>query len=129
MEEIAWSDEVMNQLSSEFGISVADLRGEKLQLSQPAEAGWYLYADDENTETAALLSSAWAEAFVARVQADIEAGNINEYVKLEATQSKGLPTERSISLGRYLFAGSVGFLALAVFAVLFIKPKSESSVS
>jgi len=129
LEEIAWSDEVMNQLSSEFAISVEDLRGEKLQLSQPAEAGWHFYADDEDAQTADSLASAWAEAFVAKTQVDIGTGNINEFVKLEATQSKNLPKERSIPLSGYLFVGSVGFLTIAVFVVLFVKPKSESNVA
>ena len=129
LEEIAWSDELMDQLSSEFGFSVEDLRGDKLQLSQPAEAGWHFYTDDEDAQTAASLASAWAEAFVAKVQAGIEAGSINEFVKLEATQSNNLPKERSIPLSRYLLAGSIGFLTMAVFFVLFVKPKSESNVS
>ena len=72
LEEIAWSDDVMSQLSSEFAIPVEDLRGGKLQLSQPAEAGWHFYADDADSQTAASLASAWAEAFVAKAQADSE---------------------------------------------------------
>jgi capsular polysaccharide biosynthesis protein len=129
LEEIAWSDEVMSKLSTEFGVSVDDLRGEKLQLSQPAEAGWHFYADDANPQTADLLASTWAEAFVTKAQADIESGNINEFVKLEATQSKNLPKERRIPLSGYLLAGSVGFITIAVFIVLFVKPKLESNVS
>ncbi len=129
LEEIAWSDDVMGQLSSEFAIPVEELRGAKLQLSQPAEAGWHFYADDADSQVAASLASAWAEAFAAKAQADVEAGNINEFVKLEATQSKNLPKEHRIPLSEYLLAGSIGFLTLAVFAVLFIKPKSESNVS
>ena len=125
LEEIAKSDDVMGQLSSKFSISVKDLRGNKLQLSQPAEAGWHFYADDKNSQTASSLASAWAEAFVVKAQAEIKAGNINEFVKLEATQSKNLSTKRSIPLSGYLLAGSVGFLTLAVFGVLFIKPKNK----
>ena len=125
LEEIAWSDDVMGQLSSKFSIPVKDLRGKKLQLSQPAEAGWHFYADDKNSQTAAALASAWAEAFVAKAQAEIKAGNINEFVKLEATQSKNPSIKRSIPLSGYLLAGSVGFLTLAVFGVLFIKPKNK----
>jgi capsular polysaccharide biosynthesis protein len=123
MEEIAWSDDLVNQLSSEFGFSVEELRGGKLQLSQPAEAGWHFYADDADPQTADALASAWSTAFVSEVQAQIEAGNINEFVKLEATQAKNLPKERSIPLSGYLLAGAVGFLIVAVFAVLFVKPK------
>ena len=129
LEEIARSDDVMSELSSEFAIPVEKLRGDKLQLSQPAEAGWHFYADDNDSQIAASLASAWAAAFVAKVQAEVEAGNINEFVKLDATQSKNLLKERSIPLSGYLLAGSIGFLTLAVFVMLFIKPKSESNVS
>lgn len=122
LEEIAWSDDVMSQLSSEFGVSVADLRREKLQLSQPAEAGWHFYADDQDPEVAGALASAWAVAFTARSQAEVEAGNVNEFLRLDATQIKDLPKERSVPLSNYLLAGSVGLLTLAVFFVLFISP-------
>ncbi len=125
LEEIAWSDEVMDQLSSEFGFSVEELRGGKLQLSQPAEAGWHFYADDGSVKTAEALASTWAKLFVAKAEKEIDSGAINEFVKLEATQTEKLPKERSISLSSYLLAGSVGFLALAAFAILFIKPKNK----
>jgi hypothetical protein len=125
LEELAWSDDVIGQLSSEFAIPVEDLRGNKLQLSQPAEAGWHFYADDQDSHTAESLASTWAEAFVAKVQAEVKAGNINEFVKLEATQSKNLPRERRTPLSGYLLAGSIGFLMLAVFVVLFFKPKTK----
>jgi len=129
IEEIAWSDDLMDSLSAEFGFSVEELRGDKLQLSQPAEAGWHFYADDADTQTADTLAFAWSTAFVSKVQAEIESGNINEFVMLEATQAKNLPKERSIPLSGYLLAGAVGFLTVAVFIVLFVKPKSESNVS
>ena len=35
LEELAWSDEIMSQLSSQFAIPVEALRAEKLLLSQP----------------------------------------------------------------------------------------------
>ncbi len=125
LEEIAWSDEIMDQLSSKFGFSVEELRGRKLQLSQPAEAGWHFYANDANRKTADALASAWSTAFVSEVQAEIKSGNINEFVKLEATQAKNLPKERSIPISGYLLAGSVGLLAIAVFVVLFVKPSGR----
>jgi hypothetical protein len=125
LEEIAWSDDVMDQLASEFFISVEDLRGAKLYLSQPAEAGWYFYADDKDSQIAASLASSWAEAFVAKAQADVASGAINEFVRLEATQSKNLQKEPSIPLSGYLLAGSIGFLTLAVFILLFISPKNK----
>ncbi len=129
MEEIAWSDEIMEKLSAAYGFPVEELRGGKLQLSQPAEAGWHFYADDKDPQTADGLASAWAAAFVSKVQAGVESGNINEFVRLEATQAKNLPKERSVPLSGYLLAGSVGLLAVAVFIALFVKPKSESNVS
>lgn len=119
MIELAWSDEVLAQLN----FPVDELRGGKLQLSQPAEAGWHFYADDRDPQMAESLASTWAESFAAKVQAEIEAGNINEFVRLEVTQSANLPKQRSISLGAFLLAGSSAFLLLAAFVVLFIKPK------
>jgi hypothetical protein len=56
LEELAWSDDVMSQLSSQFSISVGKLRSVKLKLSQPAEAGWHFYADDDDPQIAASLS-------------------------------------------------------------------------
>src|SRR5690349_17245061 len=96
LEEIALSDDVIGPLSSEFGIPVEELRAGKLQLSQPAEAGWHFYADDPNPQTAANLASAWAHAFVQKVEEEIQAGKVNEFIRLDATQSENLPRERSI---------------------------------
>jgi capsular polysaccharide biosynthesis protein len=126
LEEIAWSDDVIGTLSSRFAILVEEARAGKLQLSQPAEAGWHFYADDPDPQVAGEIASAWANAFVEKSQAEILAGNINEFVKLEVTQSENLPSERSIPLGSYLIFGSMGFLILAVFVVLLIKPKNTS---
>lgn len=126
LEEFAWHDEIMGRLSSVYAVPVEDLRGGKLQLSQPAEAGWHFYADDSDPKIAESLASAWAIAFVEKAQAEIGAGNFNEFIKLEVTQSEKVPTERSVPLSGYLFAGSIGFLTLAVFVVLFIKPKDSN---
>jgi hypothetical protein len=128
LEEIAWSDEIMNQLSSQSGIPIEELRNNKLQLSQPAEAGWHFYADDGDSQIAESLASAWAEAFVQKAQkviAETDTGNINEFIKLEVTQSDNLPKERRVPLSGYLLAGATVFLTLAVFALLFIKPKNK----
>jgi capsular polysaccharide biosynthesis protein len=125
LEEIAWSDDVIGPLSSEFGIPVEELRAGKLQLSQPAEAGWHFYADDPSPQTAANMASAWANAFVQKAEDEILAGNINEFVKLDATQSENLPKERSIPLSSYLIFGVMGSLTLAVLILLLIKPKSK----
>lgn len=126
LEELAWSDDVMNQLSSKFSVPVEELRGGKLQLSQPAEAGWHFYADDKDRKTASALASAWAEAFTAKAQAEVKSGAINQFVLFEVTQSGKLPVTRHIPLSGYSLAGSIGFLTIAVFAMLFIKPKNNA---
>jgi capsular polysaccharide biosynthesis protein len=123
LEEIAWSDDVVSQLSSQFAITNEELRGNALQLSQPAEAGWHFYTDNSDAKTAEAIASAWGNAFAEKVKAEIAAGNVNEFVKVEVTQSEGLPKKRSIPLSGYLLAGSMGFLTLAVFIILFIKSK------
>jgi hypothetical protein len=125
LEELAWSDEVMNQLSSEFGIPAQELRGGKLQLSQPAEAGWHFYADDLDSQFAASLASAWATAFAVKVSEEISSGVVNEFVIIEVTQSASLPVERRTPLSGYILAGAVVFLTLAVFVVLFMKPRAK----
>lgn len=121
MVELAWSDDVLNELNA----PVEELREGKLTLSQPAEAGWHFYADDQNPQKAEELASAWANAFVEKTQTEIQSGNLNEFIKLEVTQSANLPKQRSVSLANYLLAGSSGFLLLAMFVVLFIKPKAK----
>lgn len=121
MVELAWSDEVLTQLHE----PLEELRGGKLTLSQPAESGWHFYADDRDPQKAEALASAWANAFAEKAQAEIEAGNLNEFIKLEVTQSQGLPKERSVPMSKYLLAGASGCWALAVLAMLFVKPKSK----
>ena len=121
MVELAWSDDVLNELNA----PVEELRERKLTLSQPAEAGWHFYADDADQQKAEELASAWANAFVEKAQAEIQVGSLNKFIKLEVTQSANLPKQRSIPLANYLLAGSSGFLLLAMFVVLFIKPKAK----
>ncbi len=120
--EIAWSDEVLARLD----YPVDELRGGKLQLSQPAEAGWHFYANDRDPQAAERLASAWANAFVETARAGIEAGDLNEFIQLQVTQSANLPKTRSIPLAAFLLAGASGFLFLAVLAVLFVKPQDAN---
>lgn len=119
MVELAWSDDVLAQLN----FPAEELRDGKLHLSQPAEAGWYFYADDHDPQKAEELASTWANAFVEKAQTEIEAGNLNEFIKLEVAQSANLPKERSLPLSNYLLAGASGFLLLSVFFILFLKSK------
>ncbi len=64
LEELAWSDGVMQGVSAGSGISVQDLRGGILTLSQPSDGGWHFYATHLDADTAQQLAAAWAQAFV-----------------------------------------------------------------
>lgn len=119
MVELAWSDDVLNALN----VPIEELREGKLTLSQPAEAGWHFYADDKDPQKAEQLASAWANAFAEKAQTEIQVGNLNEFIKLEVTQSANLSKERRLPLSNYLLAGASGFLLLSVFFVLFLKSK------
>ncbi|MBK8419701.1 MAG: hypothetical protein IPL17_12870 [Anaerolineales bacterium] len=104
----------MGQLSSQFALTVADLRGSSLQLGQPAEAGWHFYADDSDPQIAASLASIWAQAFVDEVQDQVDSGTVNDHVRLEVTPvtrpANGTqhPNERILAAGAWLsYSGCV----------------------
>lgn len=120
LEDIAWSDEVMNQLSAEFGIPVEELRGGKLELSQPAEGGWHFYTTDETVRQAVEIASTWARLFSDDVNAKVSSSDgLNPFIRVTATQVEKLPSERSLPLSTYLLIGAIGFLAVSAFVVLF----------
>jgi len=124
LEEIAWSDDVMQVVAAASGVDVSTLREERLSLSQPAEAGWHFYADDRDPELAESVASTWALAFTEQAQADMAAQvGLNEFVRLDAAQVEDLPVYRSVSLGTYLLSGSIGILTLCALLVLFVKPR------
>jgi hypothetical protein len=64
LEQLAWSDLVMQPVSAEAGIPVQDLRGGILQLSQPSDGGWYFYATNSDPAVAQKLAAAWVQTFV-----------------------------------------------------------------
>ena len=120
LEDIAWSDYVMNILSSEFEISVEDLRGGKIQLSQPADGGWHFYAEDRDAKLAGQLASAWAQLFTKQVSEKVaNSEGLNSFIVVSITQAENLPVQPSLLLSTYLLVGSIGFLAVSAFAVLF----------
>jgi hypothetical protein len=74
LEQLAWSDEVMQVVASRVdGLGVEDLRTRVLQLSQPADGGWHFYADSADMNKAQTLASTWAQTFVEAVRAAVEA--------------------------------------------------------
>jgi hypothetical protein len=127
LEEIAWSDQVLNVVASNANASISELRGNVLMLSQPGEAGWHFYAEDPDPERAAWLASTWAQAFVeqARWAVDSQSG-LSSYIQVEATQLAELPASRSISEGAYLLSGSAVCMALSAGLLLFSKPAKKS---
>ncbi|RJP55570.1 MAG: hypothetical protein C4583_00355 [Anaerolineaceae bacterium] len=123
LEEIAWSDAVLQKVADADGkVTVRELREGKLQLSQPAEAGWHFYADDANAQRAESLVSTWAQSFVDAAQANVNSqSGLNSFIRIEVTQAADLPRQRSAPLSAYLLAGTVAAWFLGAFAVLFFR--------
>ncbi len=122
LEEIAVSDAVLNTVASQVsGVTVQQLRGQKLQLSQPGNSGWHFFADDSDAQRATALASAWAQAFALSVQSQVvdPSTGLEQYITASPTQVDNLAAYRSVSLSVYLLAGTIFFLALCVFVVLF----------
>jgi hypothetical protein len=127
LEEIAWSDDVMQTVADVTGKEVAALRDGVLSLSQPAEAGWHFYADDRDRARAEALASVWALAFTEQASADMAAQvGLNAFVRVDAAQVQNLPVGRSVSRATYMMSGAIGFLALSALLVLFIEPKQKA---
>ncbi len=120
LKEMAWSDDVLQALSSGLIVPVEELRAGKLKLSQPVEAGWHFYAEDLNPERAQELASAWALIFTEKVKENVaNSGGMNSFIEVDATQTENLPVESSVSLSVYLFAGAISFLFLSSLFILF----------
>ena len=69
LQDVAFSDVVLQSVVEEVGgTSIAELRDEKLLLSQPGEAGWHFFAEDQDPQRAEALASAWTEAFIAEIK-------------------------------------------------------------
>jgi capsular polysaccharide biosynthesis protein len=123
LEEIAWSDSVIAKVADKSDLSVSELRGSVLMLSQPAEAGWHFYAEDQDPEQAILLASTWADAFVEKTRAEARAqSGLSSFIRVEATQVVGIPVSRSISQSAYMLSGLVLCLVLSAGLVLFVEP-------
>lgn len=123
LEEVAWSDEVMQGVADANGVDISRLRKDVLQLSQPAEGGWHFYADDRDPQRAESLAATWALAFVEVAQSDVSAqSGLNGFIRVNAAQVEDLPVNRSVSRGTYLIVGAVGFLTLSALLALFFKP-------
>jgi hypothetical protein len=121
LEEIAWSDAVLENVAVGSGLPVSELRSGKLLLSQPADAGWRFYAEDADADRAAALAGGWAVSFVQAVESAQQSGqpiSLNEYVQAAVVQEENLPTARRSPLSVYLLAGASIFLVVGFFAFL-----------
>lgn len=69
LEEVAWADKTVDAVSQAIGdITVAELRNERLQLSQPQDGGWHFYADDPDPARAEKIVLLWTESFNQQAQ-------------------------------------------------------------
>jgi capsular polysaccharide biosynthesis protein len=120
LEEVAWSDSVLQVVAQNHAVTIAELRDGKLILSQPAEGGWHFYAEDQDRKLAAMIASTWSQAFTEQASAMIgQSDGLNSFIQVDLTQSADLPIARSVSLGTYLLTSILTFLTLAAFGVLF----------
>jgi capsular polysaccharide biosynthesis protein len=131
LEEIAWSDSVLNVVSSQVnGVTVDQMRNGKLQLSQPGDGGWHFFADDNDPKKADSLASAWASVFADQVHTEVIAAStsgLEPFITVDADQTQNIPTKRLFSVSTYLLVGAVAFLALSALVVLFFHPNPVSS--
>ncbi|MBI5298105.1 MAG: hypothetical protein HY869_21730 [Chloroflexi bacterium] len=129
LEEIAWSDSVLQAVADADGnVTVRELHEGRLQLSQPAEAGWHFYADDSDAKRAEALASTWAESFAEAAQDNISAQDgLNAAIQIEVTQAGNLPKQRSVPLSAYLLAGTVMAWLLGALGILFFEPRRREA--
>ncbi|MBI4732677.1 MAG: hypothetical protein HY781_11260 [Chloroflexi bacterium] len=116
--EIAWSDAVLLPVSSQTGVSLEELRGGTLRLSQPGDGGWNFLADSRDPQVASALASAWAGSFYQALQS----GQVGVAPTTESALSVSgeIPVERSIPTGVYIFCGTLFGVAGLALAILFV---------
>jgi hypothetical protein len=87
LEELAWSDRTLELVADEFeGVSVGDLRNEILNLSQPADGGWHLWADHEDKATAEEIAGTWARVFIEQIYLGMDTSLELELARMEVNE-------------------------------------------
>lgn len=71
LEQLAWSDAVIEEVADATNISVQELRSGVLKLAHPSDGGWHFYAANDDPQVAEELASTWATAFVNAARAAI----------------------------------------------------------
>jgi capsular polysaccharide biosynthesis protein len=123
LEELAHSDAVLEGIvNTTPGVTLQELHGGMLLLSQPAEGGWKFYVDDKDPQRAASIATAWATQFTEQVRTQTAtADGLNAFIEVGVSRIASMPTERSLSISLYIFAGAVMFLLLGSILVLFVQ--------
>lgn len=118
--QVAWSDGVLESVSSRTGVPVPDLRAGILNLSQPGDGGWHLMAESPDPQEAASLAAAWAFVFYEALQ---EGGaGISPVMESSLVQGDDPTVTRSIPMGAYIFFGSLaGAVSLAILTLFFYR--------
>jgi uncharacterized protein involved in exopolysaccharide biosynthesis len=132
LEEIANSDAVLQGIMRTIpGITMEELRGGMLMLSQPAEGGWNFYVKDADPTRAALIATAWATQFTELVHMQVTAAtDLNTFIQASVMRNASAPVERSHSISLYIFVGAVLFLTIGSIVVLFFsRPDRSPGVS
>ena len=119
---IAWADQTLARVADQTGLSLAELRDGRLQLTQPGDGGWHFLADAPDPSGAAALASAWAGAFVEEVQS--RPAGISTLLQVNFTQKADLPVGRSVALGAYVFVGALVGVILFSLGLLFLDTKN-----
>lgn len=132
LEELAWSDAVLQALASRVPeYSVSGLRAGVLSLSHPSDGGWHFYASAPEPATAQVLAAAWAEAFVEAVRDAVQVSPELQAVRAEV--SRELLTEQPNASRLYQLLGEMNFLAehskgVSIYTELYLSQAAELPV-
>ncbi len=132
MEELAWSDGVLNVVVEAVpAYSVQELRSGVLGLSHPSDGGWSFYATSPQAATAPALASSWAQAFVSAVQAAAVASP--ELQAARAHMSELLSTEQPDEAALFELMAEMQYLAehtqgISMYTELYVSQAAELPV-
>lgn len=116
--EIAWADSTLAPVSIKTGIPIADLRNNRLNLTQSGIGGWRFFADAKDPGLATTIASAWADSFYQAMQ--VKDPGISPFLRTSLTQSESLPVQRTVSIGIYIILGAtIGAILLALLMLFF----------
>lgn len=72
LRDIVWADETLQAVVDQIdGLTIEELRTEKLQLSYINDGPWHFVAQDDDPERAQQIAAAWANAFIDLVRSQM----------------------------------------------------------